>query len=349
MAKEDTLNLDKFQFRGLDPNVFIGTASDRYAGWIGQIYSEERYRNRISARSHTVGGQSFREEVLPVESVEEYFQHFSVLELDFTFYSLLLDKDLRPTQTYRVLQAYRRHLAQDDRLILKVPQVIFAQRLWRGGKFIENPDYLNPEIFIHQFYEPVTNVLGDLINGFIFEQEYQPKRDRASPKEYVEALGRFLDEIPKDDRYHIETRTESYLLVPYFKLLERHGIGQVLSHWTWLPPLRKQFTKSGGKFLSSGNQCIIRLMTPLRIRYEEAYARAFPFDKLVDGMLNPHMIEETIEIVSAAIGQEVRTNVVINNRAGGNAPIIAQKVSERFLERQRITLWENPGSILVWG
>jgi len=323
---------DKFQFRDLHPNVFIGTASDRYAGWIGQIYTEERYRNKISIRPKTIGGRSLKEEVLPVGSVEEYFQHFSILELDFTFYRLLLEKDLRPTQNYHVLRTYQRHLCEDDHLILKVPQVIFAQRLWRGGKFIENPDYLNAEIFIRQFYEPAVGLLGDSINGFIFEQEYQPKGDRTSPGKCVAALDEFLDRIPKDDRYHIELRTESLLSAPFFKALERHGVGQVLSHWTWLPPLRRQFSLSDRRFLNSANQCIIRLMTPLRMRYEEAYIKAYPFNKLINGMMSSHMIEDTVEIMLAAIDQGVRINVVINNRAGGNAPSIGEKISEMFLE-----------------
>jgi hypothetical protein len=42
---------DKFHFRNLHPQVLIGTASDRYAGWIGQIYSQDRYTGRISQRS----------------------------------------------------------------------------------------------------------------------------------------------------------------------------------------------------------------------------------------------------------------------------------------------------------
>ena len=78
MTKENKLSQDKFQFRDIHPNVFMGTASDRYAGWIGQIYSEGHYK--ISSRSKTVGGKSFKEEILPVESVGEYFDHFSILE-----------------------------------------------------------------------------------------------------------------------------------------------------------------------------------------------------------------------------------------------------------------------------
>ena len=332
MALRECASLKTFHFRGLHPNVFIGTASDRYAGWIGQIYSKERYQKSISMRPKTIGGERLQEKVLPVGSIEEYFQHFSVLELDFTFYSLLVDRDLRPTQNYHVLRAYGKYLSKDDHVILKVPQAVFAQRLWRGGKFSENPDYLNPEIFTLRFYEPAVDLLGNAIAGFIFEQEYQPKRDRATPEEYAEGLNKFLGKIPHDDRYHIETRTESYLRQPYFKVLERHGVGQVLSHWTWLPPLRKQFTLSNQRFLNAGNQSIVRLMTPLRMRYEEAYRKGYPFEKLVDGMMGPRMIEETVELMGAAIDQEVHMNVIVNNRAGGNAPLIAQKVAERFLQ-----------------
>lgn len=332
MIKDKISDLHSFQFRDLHPNVRIGTASDRYAGWIGQIYSEECYRNRISTRPKSVGGESLKEEVLPVESAEEYFQHFSVLELDFTFYRLLLDGDLRPTPNYHVLRSYRKHLGEEDYLILKVPQVIFAQRLWRGNKFVENPDYLNPEIFIRQFYEPAVDLLGDLINGFIFEQEYQPKQGRSSPDEHVAALDEFLDKVPDDERYHIELRTESLLSGPYFKVLEKYGVGQVLSHWTWLPPLRKQFGLNDRRFLSASNQCIMRLMTPLRMRYEEAYIKAYPFNRIIAGMMSPHMIEDTVEIMLRAIDQGVHINVIINNRAGGNAPVIAQRISEKFLE-----------------
>ena len=41
------LGLKSFHFRNLHPQIFIGTASDRYAGWIGQIYSADKYEGRI--------------------------------------------------------------------------------------------------------------------------------------------------------------------------------------------------------------------------------------------------------------------------------------------------------------
>ena len=35
--------------------------------------------------------------------------------------------------------------------------------------------------------------------------------------------------------------------------------------------------------------------------YEESYAKAFPFDKMINGMLDPEMIEDTVKIVNEAI------------------------------------------------
>jgi len=66
--------------------------------------------------------------------------------------------------------------------------------------------------------------------------------------------------------------------------------------------------------------------------YEQSYAKAFPFDKKVPGMLDSEMIEDTAKIVNEAIKDKVQVNLIINNRAGGNAPLIAQKVAEKFSE-----------------
>ena len=324
-------DLENFQFRDLHPLIHMGTASDRYAGWIGQVYSEDRYKGRITERSKKLGGKSYKERVLPVESVGEYFQHFSVLELDFTFYRPLLDGEMKPTPTYHVIRRYREHLGDDARLVLKVPQAVFAQKLWRQGKFQKNPDYLNVDLFIRQFYDPAREMLGDLIQGFIFEQEYQAKKERPSSREHVDALRAFLDEIPKDSRYHMEIRTEALLTEHYFTMLEEYGVGQVLSHWTWLPPLRRQLELNQERFSSSGKQCIIRLMTPLRMRYEEAYARAFPFDRLVDGMMHPRSIQDILQVLTRGIEDGVEMNVIVNNRFGGNAPLIAKSLAQKFL------------------
>jgi len=321
---------DNFLFRTLHPNIFLGTASDRYIGWMGQIYSREKYLQRISPRSKVIKEKTFTEEILPVDSLEEYFEHFSILEIDYTFYRLLLDEKGQPTQNFYLLKKYGTFLKEQDSLFLKVPQVITARKIHRGPDFVDNEAYLNPLAFTERFYQPAVELLGPKIRGFIFEQEYHRRSERIPIPELVSALNQFFEAIPRDDRYHLELRTESYLQAPVFEMMGQHGVGQVLSHWTWLPPLEKQFTRSGQRFINAGKQAVIRLMTPLNMRYEEAYAKAFPFDKIVEGMLQPRMIEDTIRLMKTGLEQDIQMNIIINNRSGGNAPLIARQIAEKF-------------------
>lgn len=321
----------RFLFRLLHPRIHMGTASDRYSGWVGQIYSEPRYQGRMVKRSKKIGGRSFEEVVLPVDSVREYFDHFEILELDYTFYSVLLDTAGEPTRTFQVLKAYSGFLSPDDHVLLKVPQVIFAQKLRRGAEFVSNPAYLDTDVFVRSFYEPAMSLLGHHLRGFIFEQEYRRKDERGTPELLARDLDRFFSKIPKDDRYHVELRTEHYLARPVFDVLSTHGVGQVLSHWTWLPPLKDQFQRAGHAFFNSGRHAVVRLMTPIGTRYEAAYTRAYPFDRIIDGMIQPSMIDDTEAIARESVRQETNVNIIVNNRAGGNAPLIAQRIAERLL------------------
>ena len=324
-------DLETFLFRSIHPNLFLGTASDRYAGWIGQVYTEGRYK--VSARSKRMGKSTFREKVLPVESVAEYFQHFSVLEVDYTFYALLLDRDANPTRTWHVLQSYARHLSKGDRLILKAPQAVFARKVRRGRTFAENPDYLDADVFTRRFYEPALDLLGEALTGIVFEQEYTRASERESPKTFAAGLDGFFAACPDDSRFHVEIRTGAYLSKPVFDVFEKHGLGQVLSHWTWLPSLEEQFGKAGRRFFNAGGGCVVRLMTPRGVRYEDAYKQAFPFDRIREGMESPGMIEDAVRIAQKAVREDVRINMVVNNRAGGNAPLIARRFARSFLRR----------------
>jgi uncharacterized protein YecE (DUF72 family) len=322
---------EHFLFRNLQPIFTIVTASDRYAGWMGQIYSRERFEKSVKQRSKRLGKKTFKERVLPVESVEEYFLHFSTLELDFTFYRTLLDREGTPTKTFTLLQDYKRYLNPENRLILKAPQAVFSRKLRRQGGFVENEQYLDPHVFINQFYNPAKDLLGPLLQGIVFEQEYQRRDERPPVKRYADQLQDFFGAIPTDARYHVELRTEAFLSEAVLRVFEDKGVGQVFSHWTWLPSLSKQFSFSQGSFFNK-NRCIIRLMTPKGVRYQDAYGRAYPFDKVVEGMQSPEMVKDTVMLVQAAIGSEVPVSVIINNRAGGNAPGIAQQIATEFLK-----------------
>jgi uncharacterized protein YecE (DUF72 family) len=331
-GKSSVSDLAHFLFRSLHPDIFLGTASDRYAGWIGQIYRKEKYGQRIDRRPKIIKGKTFSEAILPVDSLEDYFEHFSVLEIDYTFYRPLTDEHGKPTPNFFLLKKYGEYLKEDNFLFLKVPQSITARKIHQGPSYVENDSYLNPYIFTEHFYKPALHLLGSRIKGFIFEQEYHRQSERLAEMEMVASLDLFFKAIPRDNRYHLELRTETYWQDPLFDVLEKYGVGQILSHWTWLPPLEKQFNRADRRFFNAGKQAVIRLMTPLGLRYEEAYEKAFPFDKIVEGMLQPRMIDETVRLMHNAIKHKIQMNIIINNRSGGSAPLIARQLAEQFLK-----------------
>lgn len=323
--------IEKFFFRSFHPLISIGTASDRYRGWTGQIYSEELYRDQVTSRTNRVGKKSFREQVLPISSVREYFQHFRVLEIDYSFYSPLIENGIA-TPCADTLRQYSMQMGPEDRVFLKAPQMFFSQKLRRGKDFISNENYLASEAFTRQFYEPALSLLGPKLKGIIFEQEYQRFSDRQSPMEFAERIDRFFSSIPRESRYHVELRTEAYLCKPVADVLRKHGAGQVLSHWTWLPTLKAQFLKAGKCFIPAGSQAVIRLMTPIGVRYEDAYARTFPFDRLIEEMIDPAMIPHTVQLMRKAVESNIEINVIINNRSAGNAPLLARRIVAEFLD-----------------
>jgi hypothetical protein len=51
---------------------------------------------------------------------------------------------------------------------------------------------------------------------------------------------------------------------------------------------------------------------------------------MVSGMLDPEMIEDTTKIVNEARKDKVQVNLIITNRAGGNAPLIGEKLADRL-------------------
>ncbi len=347
MRADETLDerlqqIDTFDFRSIHPNVRFGTASDRYAGWIGQIYPEE-YATRVSSRKRRLGGQVYEERTVPVESVREYFQCFGALEIDFTYYRPLRDEAGEPTSNYWLLQNYAEHAPDDAVFFLKVPKTYFSRRLRQGkGKdvtYLENPEFLNADRYIREFHEPAVEILGERLGGMLFEQEYQRKADSPSPEENVAELDGFFAQIPAGVQPHIELRSEHLLAPPYFNWLEDRGLGFIFSHWTWLPPIRKQWRMAGERFTAADGNVVARLLTPLDVRYEDAYAMAHPFDKEVEAISRTrqahYMIMDVTALVYQAEKKGALLNVIVNNRAWGNAPVLAQEIARRILEYER--------------
>ncbi|HLT46972.1 MAG TPA: DUF72 domain-containing protein [Rubricoccaceae bacterium] len=359
----------RYDFRGVHPNLRFGTASDRYAGWLGQVYPEDRWAERVATRTKRLGGDTFQERTLPVESTADYFRHFSVVELDFTFYRPLADEDGGPTPNRFVLERYAEHAPDTARFLLKAPQAYTARTVRqsqealdaaartdeslapkgrgpKGGRgrgnrpvYVPNPTYLDAKGFTERFLAPAVDVLGDRLAGVIFEQEYARVRESPPPEAFVGELDAFFADVPeavggRRVQAHLEIRSPHLLTEPYAAWLEARGLGFVFSHWTWLPPLAEQWALAGGRFTAANGEAVLRLLTPLRMPYEDAYALAHPFDapapELAAGA--EAMVEDAADLARKAVDAGAVLNVIANNRAFGNAPALDQAVASRFLE-----------------
>lgn len=327
-----------YDFRQARPHVRFGTASDRYAGWIGQVYPEH-YATKTSGRKRTLGGQDFREEKVPTESVRDYFEHFSVLEIDFTFYRPLLEADGSPSSNYRALKKYADLAPGDACFLVKAPQIYFARTLRRGGSFTENPDFLDARACQTRFLEPLGDLLGERAAGVIYQQEYQRVSSSPSSAENVEALAGFFDALAgQGPQAHLELRSEHLLTNGYFDFLQDAGLGFVFSHWTWLPPLRRQWTLCGERFTAANDEAVCRLLTPRDVKYADAYAQAYPFDQAVPALSETKQAREMVAGATAlafqAEAQNAMLNLALNNRAWGNAPDLARAIAERAFEEE---------------
>ena len=59
------------------------------------------------------------------------------------------------------------------------------------------------------------------------------------------------------------------------------------------------------------------------------------------------IVLETVEILKTAVEKGMLANVFINNRAGGNAPMIAREIAKKFLGKPKsktphqMNLWDS--------
>lgn len=334
----------RYDFRHVHPSIEFGTASDRYAGWIGQIYSEQ-WKDQVSSRKRTLGGRKYEERQLPVASVAEFFEHFHVLELDFTFYRVLVEPDGDAGGNFFALRTYAEEAPQGARFLLKAPQQVTARKLRRSsnGKpaWEENDDYLNRDMYLKGFLEPARELLGDRLKGIVFEQEYQRRNESPHEEEFVGALSDFFADIESEASdapvpTHLEIRSPHLLTERYFDWLEEAKLGHVFSHWTWLPPIREQWDMCGGRLTSADNHVVARLLTPLRKKYADAYELAHPFDKPVEEIFDTQqakeMVLDTTALAMQALKHDFAATIILNNRAWGNAPAMGQVIARRVQE-----------------
>ena len=283
-----------------DKGVFFGTSSWKYEGWLGQIYSPERYSTR----------GKFSQSKFDTECLKEYAETFPIVCGDFSFYQF-------PSPQY-----WKRLFGETPETLkfaFKVPEEITVAN-WpsharygaRGGT--ENLGFLDPDLFLTSFAKPLEP-FRDRVACLIFEFGTFPKKTFALPGEFLSHLNHFFANLPREFRYSIEIRNPDYLGQPYFETLASHQVAHVFNAWTRMPEIAEQITLPGAY---TTNFAVARALLGHGRTYENAVAALEPYERIQDP--NIPVREALATIVRRGLLRRDPAFLFINNRLEGNAP-----------------------------
>ena len=90
----------------------------------------------------------------------------------------------------------------------------------------------------------------------------------------------------------------------------------------------------GKRFTAVNGEAVVRLLTPLTLTYPQAYDLTQPFDKVVREIANSvegqAMVNDAVALIEVALEHHKVVNMVLINRAYGNAPDIGREIASRL-------------------
>jgi uncharacterized protein YecE (DUF72 family) len=286
--------------------IRFGTSSWAYEGWQGLVYHRTYAKTRFSQ-----------------DTLAEYAAYavtgtplFRTVGIDHSFY--------RPAST-KQLTHYAEQVPDDFHFCSKVweditiPSYANLPRYGiKAGK--PNPRFLDAGAFRDLVLGPAREGLGKKLGPFIFEFQ----RWGIEPAAFLDKLDRFLGQLPTGPQYATEVRNPALLAPRYRDILHAHGVAHVYNHWTAMPSLAEQHQLLEQTFTAS--HVVMRLLTPLGLKYESAVERYKPYDRIVQPQTR--MRQETVELVKQGNTEGKSVYVLVNNRSEGCSPLTVQALAE---------------------
>lgn len=289
-----------------EQGIYIGGSSWKYEGWIGQIYSYERYLSR----------GRFSQKRFQETCIQEYAETFPIVCGDFSFYQF-------PPDAF--WQKLFSTAPAELKFAFKVPEEITVKCFpmhprygSRGGR--DNDTFLNAEFFEASFLRPLRPY-RDRIAVLMFEFGTFSKAAYAEPAGFFEDVRAFLQKLPADFHYAVEVRNQEFLLPEYFQVLREHSVAHVFNSWTRMPPLSAQIAMP--EAFTADFTVARALLRPGR-SYEEAVKLFSPYDSIKDE--NPQVRAAMKDILGRATRKRERAYLFVNNRLEGNSPITIEAI-----------------------
>lgn len=288
--------------------LYVGTSSWKYEGWLGQIYTLERYywRGRFSRKR-------FEQECLT-----EYAETFPVVCGDFSFYQFptaaFWDKLFRsaPAPLQFALKV------PDEITVSKFP--VHARYAHRAGT--KNPNFLSIDLLKAEFLDLLLPH-RDRIAALIFEFGAFAKSAPADLAGFLEALRKILAALPESFRYGVEVRNPEFLERPYFSLLRDYNIAHVFNAWTRMPVISKQMRIEEA---FTADFTLARALLRFGRKYADAVKAFSPYQEVEEP--NHEVREALRNLLVRAKERGEPTYIFVNNRLEGNAPGTIEAVIE---------------------
>jgi len=288
--------------------LYFGTSSWKYEGWLGSIYTPERYftRGRFSAKK------------FETECLAEYAEVFPAVCGDFSFYQF-------PSPDY-----WRRLFDSTSpalQFAFKVPEEITVKEWPRHARYgarsgLDNASFLDAGLFERAFLRPLEPY-RDRVGALIFEFGTLPRRHYDGVAPFAADLARFLAALPAGWRYSVEIRNREFFDEPYFQVLRDANAAHVFNSWTRMPELPVQAAETAA--FTADFTVARALLRPGRA-YAQAVERFQPYREIQEP--HPPAREGLKEILDRARRKKQLAFLFVNNRLEGNAPGTIAAVTE---------------------
>jgi uncharacterized protein YecE (DUF72 family) len=288
--------------------IYIGGSSWKYEGWLGQIYSRDRYlaRGRFSRKR------------FEAECLREYAETFPVVCGDFAFYQFPSEEFWR-----RTFESTPAHF----RFAFKVPEQITCRVFpshprygLAGGQ--ENGAFLDNRMLEEMFLRPLRPY-REQVAVLIFEFGTFGSRSFAGVSEFMDRLDPFLSALPPEFRYAVEIRNPEFLEKDYFSCLRSHGVAHVYNAWSRMPELRHQIAIPDS---ATADFLVCRALLRRGRPYQQAVEAFQPYAETRDP--NPEARESMRVLIGRARENRKALFLFVNNRLEGNAPLTILSVAE---------------------
>jgi uncharacterized protein YecE (DUF72 family) len=282
-------------------NIYIGGSSWKYEGWLGQIYSRERYLSR----------GRFSKKLFEAECLKEYTETFPAVCGDFAFYQF-------PTEEFwrKLFQPAPAHF----RFAFKVPEQItckvfptHARYGPQAGK--DNEAFLDGHMLREMFLRPLMPY-RDRVAVLIFEFGTFSKRSFPELMEFLDRLDPFLAGLPPEFRYAVEIRNPEFLEKDYFACLRSRHVAHVYNAWSRMPELQYQLAIPDA---ATADFKVCRALLRRGRVYEEAVQTFAPYTEVQDP--NAEARQAMRVLIGRARENKEFLFLFVNNRLEGNAPM----------------------------